>query len=52
MALKIDEQLKAYTSAKGSRPITGSGTVRKLDKDLSHLKRVLAQCSTTLDCKA
>ena len=52
MALKIDEQLKAYTSAKGSRSITGSGTVCKLDEDLSHLKRVLAQRSTTLDCKA
>ena len=52
MALKIDEQLKIYTSGKGSRSITGSRTVRKLDEDLSHLKRVLVQCSTTLDCKA
>lgn len=49
MALKIDEQLKTYTSAKGSRSIIGSGTVRKLDEDLS---RALAQCSTTMDCKA
>ncbi|KAL2042538.1 hypothetical protein N7G274_005032 [Stereocaulon virgatum] len=52
MAIKIDEQLKIYTSGKGSRSITGSSTVRKLDEDLSHLKRVLLQCSTTLDCKA
>ena len=51
-ALKIDEQLKIYTAGKGShRSITGSGTVRKLDEDLNHLKRVLAQCSAMLECR-
>ena len=51
-ALKIDEQLKIYTAAKGScRSITGPGNVPKLDEDLNHLKRVLAQCSAMLECR-
>ena len=51
-ALKIDEQLKIYTAAKGGcRSITGSGTVPKIDEDLNHLKRVLAQCSAMLECR-
>ena len=32
--------------------MTGSASVRKLDEDLHHLKRVLSQCSVMLDCKS
>ena len=51
-ALKIDEQLKVYTSSKGGRSMTGSGTVRKLDEDLHHLKQAMVRCFNTLDCKS